>query len=231
ADAEDMVALRAYCTENLLVTSRKRRLLAAADSVRELRRGEGAKTPPDLLARLAGHLLDRVQPVLEGLEEEIDALEEERADGTQSMAEATKLAELRRCVIALKRHLSPQRDVLTKLASRRIEWLGSDAQLDFVQAADDATRYVEELEELRERTRVLQDEYSHQLNMQMNKRMFVFSVIAAIFLPLSLLTGLLGINVGGIPGAESPFSFWAVCGILVGVGALQIGFLRKIRWI
>ena len=54
---------------------------------------------------------------------------------------------------------------------------------------------------------------------------------AAIFLPLSFLTGLLGVNLGGIPGAESSWGFAAVVGIVVVVLAVQLWFLRRRRWL
>jgi zinc transporter len=65
----------------------------------------------------------------------------------------------------------------------------------------------------------------------MNQKMYVVALVAAIFLPLGLLTGLLGINVGGIPGAENRLSFALVCAFLVALGALQVWVLRRRHWL
>ena len=65
----------------------------------------------------------------------------------------------------------------------------------------------------------------------MNKTMYVLSLVAAVFLPLGLLTGLLGINVGGIPGGESPWAFAIVCLILIAVAVVQIVIFRKMKWL
>jgi zinc transporter len=65
----------------------------------------------------------------------------------------------------------------------------------------------------------------------MNKAMYLLSIVAAIFLPLSLLTGLLGINVGGIPGAENKWAFLFVTFLLVVVALLLIGLFRRIKWL
>jgi zinc transporter len=65
----------------------------------------------------------------------------------------------------------------------------------------------------------------------MNKAMYVLSIVAAIFLPLSLLTGLLGINVGGIPGAENTRAFLFVTFFLVMIALLLIGLLRRLKWL
>ena len=64
----------------------------------------------------------------------------------------------------------------------------------------------------------------------MNKNMYVLSVISAIFLPLGFLTGLFGINIGGIPGVEDPNAFWVFSGILVVIVSLQIWIFKKLGW-
>jgi zinc transporter len=90
---------------------------------------------------------------------------------------------------------------------------------------------VEELDTARERAAITQEELNARIAEQMNTRMYALSVTAAIFLPLGLLTGLLGINVGGIPGSEHPAGFAAVCGLLLLVAILQISLYRKLRWL
>jgi zinc transporter len=65
----------------------------------------------------------------------------------------------------------------------------------------------------------------------MNKAMYTLSIVAAIFLPLSLLTGLLGINVGGIPGAEHKWAFAEVTVVLIAIGVGLIVWFKKIKWL
>lgn len=59
--------------------------------------------------------------------------------------------------------------------------------------------------------------------------MFVLSIVDGIFLPLGLLTGLLGVNVGGIPGTENPSAFLVVCVILLVLGGLQVAVFKWMR--
>jgi zinc transporter len=61
---------------------------------------------------------------------------------------------------------------------------------------------------------------------RMNKNTFLLSIIASVFLPLGLVTGLLGINVGGIPGAQDPWAFWEVCLLLALIAVIQFVLLR-----
>jgi len=65
----------------------------------------------------------------------------------------------------------------------------------------------------------------------MNRTMYVLSIVATIFLPLGFITGLLGINVGGIPGVEDPYAFWSVCAMLVVLVVVEIVLFKKKKWL
>ena len=80
-----------------------------------------------------------------------------------------------------------------------------------------------------DRAGVLQDEINYSVTSTLNHHMYVLSIVAVIFLPLSLVTGLLGINVGGLPGVDSPIAFWVVCVVLLCLALAQVWFLRKKR--
>ena len=96
---------------------------------------------------------------------------------------------------------------------------------------DRTLRFVEDLDSARDWAAVAQDELNCRLSEQMNKTMYVLSMVAGIFLPLGLLTGLLGINVGGIPGVNSHWAFIVVCVILVVTATLQMLFFRRKGWL
>ncbi|MBC8423805.1 zinc transporter ZntB, partial [bacterium] len=83
---------------------------------------------------------------------------------------------------------------------------------------------------IRDRATVTQEELNSSLTEQMNKTMYVLSIVAGIFLPLGLLTGLLGINVGGIPGTESPWAFTIFCIMLGLIAGWQIWLFKRKRW-
>jgi zinc transporter len=71
----------------------------------------------------------------------------------------------------------------------------------------------------------------HRASDQMNRNMYMLSVVAAIMLPLGFITGLLGINVGGLPLTHSTNGFWIVTGALVILVAIQVYFFRKQKWL
>ena len=112
----------------------------------------------------------------------------------------------------------------------RSHWLSDDDRLSIREANDKVTRYLEDLDSAKDRASVTHEALGNRLAEQMNSRMYVLSLVAALFLPLGFLTGLLGINVGGIPLAEDPDGFFEIVIILVVVVAIQVAiFLRK-KW-
>jgi zinc transporter len=94
---------------------------------------------------------------------------------------------------------------------------------------DRLTRYIEELDAARERAAVTQEELAGRMSDQMNRIMYILSIVTGIFLPLGLLTGLLGINVGGMPGVESEMAFTIVCIVLVVLFAVAVWVFRRMR--
>jgi zinc transporter len=99
------------------------------------------------------------------------------------------------------------------------------------EVADRTMRHVEDLDAVRDRTAVLQDELTTQMSEQMNRTMYLLTVVATVMLPLGFVTGLLGVNVGGIPGADTPWAFAALCAILAVLVAVEVVLLRRLRWV
>jgi zinc transporter len=82
-----------------------------------------------------------------------------------------------------------------------------------------------------DRASITQEELNNKLSEQMNRAIYTLSIVAAIFLPLGLLTGLLGINVGGIPGAENRWAFILVVLILIDIAIGLLVWFKKIKWL
>ena len=229
ANPEDMVAVRMWVEEHRIITTRQRRA-RAVQAVRDaLVAGDGPLTASEFLVAIAAGLTERIGAVLSELDDRVDALEDEVLTG-ESYELRAKIGSLRRESIALRRYLAPQRDAVARLQNERVPWLGEITRAHLREIADRTTRYVEDLDSARDRAAVTQDELNHRLSERMNKTMYVLSIVAGIFLPLGLLTGLLGINVGGIPGTENAYAFLIVCVLLVVVAILQAALFRRMRW-
>ncbi len=141
------------------------------------------------------------------------------------------IAGLRREAIALRRYLAPQREVMARLTTSHAPWLGAGDRAVLREVTDRTTRLVEDLDAARERASVVQDELNTRLSDQMNRTMYLLTVVATVLLPPSLITGLLGINVGGLPGAEQPWAFPIVIVLLLVLAIVEIVVLRRLKWI
>ena len=137
---------------------------------------------------------------------------------------------LRQQIIVLKRYLAPQRLALSGLLNANDEIFDVTLRAQIRELTNRVTRYVEDLDSARERAVVIHDEITADLAERLNTRMYVITVVAGIFLPLSFATGLLGINVGGIPGSANPWAFLIVCILLLGLGLGILSLLRRRKW-
>ena len=236
ADTDDMVSIRIWIEEHRVITTRLRPLMAVNDIRQQLEAGKGPVSTGHLVARLAAGLTERMGPTIDDLSDQVAILEDQLAsDGEGEKLELRdaryKLVSFRRLAISLRRHIAPQRDALTRFSQLEEPWLDDRVQGRLLETVDRVTRLTEELDEVRERSAVVKDELLSHISQRMERTMYVLTIVATIMLPLGFLTGLLGINVGGMPGAETSWAFWAVCGILLVFVAIEIWILRHFKWI
>lgn len=228
AEPDDMVSLRMWVDAEKVICLRGRRVYALQDARERVLRGAGARSPGGVLVQLADTMTERLQEVVSNLEDLVDDIEDVVLS-TPSVELRAKLAGPRRQVATIRRYLAPQRDMIARLTTEETTLLDGHDRLHLREIADELTRMVEELDLLRERALMIQEQILALAGEQMNRTMYILSLVAAIFLPLGLLTGLLGINVGGIPGSDSPVAFWVVCGLLVVLAVFQWWLFRRHR--
>lgn len=230
SDPEDMVGLRIWVEKDRVISVRQRQVMAINDLRDSIGRGRGPRSSGTLLAAIANYLTVRIGPVIETLEDRVDELEDEILTAETREARG-RLQDIRRETIKLRRYLFPQRDALSQIATEDFDWLDRISKARLREAGDRTIRYVEDLDEVRERGGVVQDELMNRLAERTNRTMYALTVIASIMLPLSFVTGLLGINVGGIPGAENKSAFLIVIGLLIVLALGQIWMFRRLKWI
>jgi zinc transporter len=229
SDAEDMVSLRLYAESTRMISTRQRTVYSATDLAKRLQNSIGPADSGDLVVTLTERLITRMSQVITDLEESVDSLEEALLENNEHTLRG-QLLMLRRKTILFRRHLGPQREALYHLYSERINWFNQNHRLQLRECVDQLTRYVEELDSVRDRTAVTYEEVTGRLNDQLNTRIYLLSIITGIFLPISFITGLLGINVGGIPLAENPWGFGIVVGLLLVIVIGELIYFRRKRW-
>ena len=228
AEPDDMVTVRMWIDAQKVVCIRGRRMFALEDVGTRLKAGTGARAPGGVLVQLIDKLTERMLDVVSNLEDLVDAIEDAVAEVPGSELRP-RLAVPRRQVATMRRYLSPQRDMTARLTTEPTDLLDAGDRVRLREVTDELTRLVEELDLLRERSMMIQEQIVARASEQMNRTMYILSLVAAIFLPLGLITGLLGINVGGVPGTDSPLAFWVVCGMLVALAVVQWFLFRRHR--
>lgn len=230
AEPEDMVSIRIWVDPERIVTVQRRQLKAVDELVERMQQGYGPKSAADFLLTLSSRLIDRIESAVGGLSDTTDGIEAEVSLDDASF-DRSLLGDRRRAAILLRRYIAPQREAIQSLKSADLPWFSVKHIRLLAEQSDRLTRIVEELDAIRERLQIIKDEIAAIIAARMNQNTYVLSIAAAVFLPLGFLTGLLGINVGGIPGTESGDAFWIVAGGLGLFAIVQVTVFRFLRWI
>lgn len=218
ADPEDMVALRIWVDEHRVITVRGRLVISVRGVHDEIDRGAGPAESSDLVVRLATALLERMEPVLDRLDEELTGVEEGE---TKASPEALResIREIRLRVIRLRRYLAPQREALLAASGDLPGWFPRAHREMLKSAYERTSRVLEDLDELRDRANVMYEDLSMRVAERMNRVSTQLTVIAAVFLPMGLIAGVWGMNLTlPLEGTVSGFWLVMVAMLLGGVG-------------
>ncbi len=227
---EDMIAIRMWMTDSVVVSLRAFRIKAAEDLRDAIMAGEVPDSNGAIIAYIAARLTDRIEPVVAELDARSDDFEDELLEPGATLPK-TALADFRRKVLAIRRYIIPQREALSQLAREGESLFSHNEILHLREVADRVTRIGEELDSIRERSIVLQEQMIEERAERMNQRLFVLAIISSVFLPLGFVTGLFGVNLGGIPGASDPLGFATLCIVMLTLTGLLLILFRRMRWL
>ncbi|MDX1555930.1 MAG: zinc transporter ZntB, partial [Xanthomonadales bacterium] len=227
-DVEDMVSIRIWIEKDRIISTRRRRLMSVRDIQAQLEDGKGPIGPGAFLVYLTDRLGDRIGHTVEAIEAQLDTAEDDASGVTIFRA---VLSELRRKTARLRRYLAPQREAIDRLSRASGAVINPDDKAMLQEQANRITHFVEEMDLIRERAMVAQEESLSIIAFEQNSRMLVLSVVAAIFLPLAFFTGLMGMNVAGLPGLEFPHAFWIVVVLMFAAAGGILAYFKWKRWI
>ena len=231
AEPEDMVSVRIFAEAQRVISLRLRPLRASDEVLQQLDEGRGPKSSSELLLLMGELLTEKVQALVSELSEAVDEEEEKVETDERYSPEHGSLQQIRRRAAGLRRFLAPQRDIYAQLSRNKCSWFADPAADYWNELNNSLIRYLEELELARERAALVLESEDRRRSERMNRTMYRFGIITCIFLPMSFVTGLLGINVGGIPGASSPYGFLVASLIVLGLALGQWWLLRKLKWV
>lgn len=190
--------------------------------------GEG---PVSLFHRIVDMMVDHYRPEVQKLEDRIDDLEAEVLDRPSPELMRSILAEKRR-VAGLRRIVTPQRDVIARLARREFVDISTDMSFRFRDVYDHLQRLADDASMFQDRITGILDAYLTNVSNKLNEVMKVLTLVATIFMPLTLVSGIYGMNVHlpEFPGGDG-VQFWWLAGIMLGVIVLMLALFRRNRWL
>ena len=185
--------------------------------------------PVGLFHRIVDAMVDHYRPVMEALEQRIDHLEEEAFSGHAQLAR--RMLKLRHELAQMRRVLMPQRDVIGRLARREFTAISDEMTYRFRDVYDHVVRLADEAILFQDRVTGILEVNLASISNRLNQVMKVLTVMSTIFLPLTLLSGMWGMNthLPQFPGGESA-QFWWVTGIMIVVASAMLAVFRRNRW-
>jgi zinc transporter len=201
------------------------------DRLREaLRAGKGPRTPADALIDLTRYWTDHYLSEVTDLDGATATLEDNTFSG-RGREDVEALNEVRRTSALLRRRVASHRAAIVSLAELEGTEL-VDAHADrwrgLLHQSEDL---VELLDGVIERAHAVDDHLQNQFSTELSDRLYVLTLVSATLLPLSFITGLLGVNIGGIPLRESRWAFWILCMFLIAMAMGQYWVVKKLRWL
>ena len=186
--------------------------------------------PVALMHRIVDRMIDNYRPVFEEIEARIGRLEEQAFAGPERLS--GRVMKLKRDVSAMRRVLVPQRDAIGRLARREFPVISDEMTYRFRDVYDHVVRLTEEAILFQDRVTGIFEVNLSTVSFRLNQVMKVLTVMSTIFLPLTVLTGMWGMNIPlpHLPGGEG-VQFWWVVGIMVALIAAMLVFFRRNKWI
>ena len=225
--SDHLDVLRLYLDNRCLISTRREPLTA----IEKLRQsiGEGLKLerPIALVTQFLHHVTDTLGDLILELADDVEQLEEALLAADAQPGE--ELVRVRRVAARLRRHMVPQQHALIGLASRLPSWIDDADGTKLRNAIERMGALGHDLDLVQERARLLQEQASGRLAEATNRNLYILSIVTTIFLPITLITGIFGMNLGGMPGQQAPFGFWAGMGVMAVVVVVTLAGLRRAR--
>jgi zinc transporter len=226
-DADPLVSIRMWLERGRIVSLGRYTLRAMPPLCRAMKAGR-VKDPGDFVAMLADHITSDLDPHVADYGDRLDECEL-MLDASKAFSLRREIATVRANAIEYRRFVAPQRQALERLSGLDCDWLEPDDRQHLTEAADRFARMTEELESIRERAALMHEQITDLRAELLDQRALVVSVAALVFLPLTFVTGLFGMNVK-LPFQEEPWAFWAMLGFCALVVLAGGGYFVKARW-
>jgi len=224
-DTGEAAGLWGFATAGRFVSARTR-ALHSADALRlAVREGLRAASGFEIVAALFELRNEALHEITTRLADEVNDIEDEILRG-DIKEQRQRLGRARRRCAHIRRHFVPDRNAINKLLARPPAWLEPAAGERLRSTVEELAHLIDDANELYERAKLLQEELAARLAEKTGDRLYVLSILSAVLLPMTLVTGVFGMNVAGLPGLEGGSAFFWTMLLVLGSGALTLWLLR-----
>ncbi|MBN2675744.1 MAG: hypothetical protein JXR30_00635 [Alphaproteobacteria bacterium] len=232
-DIEDLVPIRIWMTEKTIITTVTEPVQSLNTVAKELETQKNIpQTPTDLLIRFLDLSLKYFETLVEKMEDSLESLEDHLLSRKPHEIDVSqKISDIRRLSLIFTNHFRPQSETLHMLGTQKYKWVNAKQQEQFLALFHTTDHVIETLNNLLSRASVIHDELDAQSDKERNRQNYILSVVATLFLPITFVTGLFGMNVGGVPYSMHPYGFAGISFILILTLLIVLLVLKKAKWV
>ncbi|WP_392565232.1 zinc transporter ZntB [Utexia brackfieldae] len=227
---DPIVTLRFYITDNFILSTRHQKINAINDLQLQLDKKIGPVDVADWLVQISENLTNHANQAVENIHDQVIKLEDYVLTQQRVMPHQ-EIGRVRRKLITLRRILTPQRDTFIKIATERLSWIDDNDRRHMHDIATRLNHYIGDIDTCLLRLSSILEQINAMFTEQMNKRIYIMSILATIFMPLTFLASLFGVNLAGIPFTTHLWSFGVFSAILTVLGIMLSIWLKRKQWL
>lgn len=226
---QDMVSIRLWIDDERIITIQKRPLNSISELQKMIDDGLAIQNSGQFLNHLVSQIISDISKMVYSSGDKIDDVEEEVME-TRDLKFREHILHTRSTLTIFRRYLTPQKETISRIRNCSYHWVDETTSRHFQENYEQISRVVDEVDEVLMRSKILHDELSHALNEKISRNTFKLSMITMIFMPLTFITGVFGMNFENIPGLKNYYGFYGACGFMILIVTIQLLLFRKKDW-
>ena len=228
-EPSELAALWICARANLVVTARRSPLRSVDHLRTAVRSGEHIASSIALLTHLLHAQADVLVDIVRRVTSRIDTVEDDLLGGLPAIGQRAKLGALRRLLVRLQRVLAPEPAALFRLLQHPTHWMPAPDVQALRESTEEFSVVLREMATLQERIKLLQEEIAARASEDNNRSLFTLTMVTVCALPINIIAGLLGMNVGGVPLAQHSSGFWIIIAVVAAFTIAALGLVLRAR--
>ena len=225
-DPSQLSTLWASVTPRLMISARKKPLKSVDRLRHAVQNVARMNSPLELLIHLLRDQADVLIGIVRDAVEKVDQIEDDLLAGRLNH-KRMNLGSLRRVLVRLQRLMAPEPAALFRLLQRPPVWISEADIQDLRQSSEEFSAVLVDMASLQERIKLLQEEIAAMINERNSRSLYTLTIVTVLALPINIIAGLFGMNVGGIPLASNEHGFWIIVLIVASFTSLAVWLLKR----